>query len=699
MDKAQVIIVGAGPTGLMAANLLGQAGIDTLVIERHAGLSEEARAITIDDEGLRICQTIGLADTICKQARLNIGASYVSQRRLLVRVAPQHQPNGYPLISTFYQPDFETTLLQGLKRFPSVNIRFRHTVEAIKQNEDGVILTVRTVDDTREHLQCAYLLACDGGKSGLRQTLGITLRSPHLHDLFYAPSSATLLQALREYLIDITRTLSRLRRSSCSIYVYFFYILQAVLAKCKKSKHIYYKSFSKLSCTILFIKKVDMRGIKHALTKFNRGVHPKRKEHATQRWLVIDYKDHSKQSEQIIFYCNPARPAVSVQAPGQRKRWEFMLKPGERDEDLLHEEAIASMIKQAEATLPKGLHAARNTDEQIQIERKVIYKFYATIASTFASGRVFLLGDAAHLMPPFGGQGMNSGLRDAHNLCWKLKLVIEGRASQHLLASYQQERYIHAARMITFSSLLGKLIMPTNPLLAWARDHFIRIIGHIPFVQTQLSDMRVRPQPRYRQGFLLPAKGSKLVGRLLPQPYIIQNGTRICLDETLGNSFTVLRLYEKPDEAFIGFEGEVWTRLNLRRVCVLPQWIKEEKLSNQPTRPLPSASQRHRFIARRPASDGELLHISPNHFQFLPPTGPVPTQTYQDSKNLEAIENSKPIKQEIIRDCDGVLAEFLDSRQDLLVLVRPDRYILGVFHVEQVKDVERAVQDLQVQGA
>ncbi len=628
MDKAQVIIVGAGPTGLMAANLLGQAGVATLVIEQHAGLSNEARAITIDDEGLRICQAAGLADAVCEQARLNVEAYYVSRKRLLAHVAPQHQPNGYPLISTFHQPDFEATLLQGLERFPHVKIHFGHAVEAIEQNEDGVTLTISTTEDTTQHIKCAYLLACDGGKSRLRQALKIALRSPRLYDLFYEPSTQSKQQV----------TGSR------------------------------------------------------------------RKERATQRWLVIDYKEQGKQSAQIVFYCSPARPAVSVQAPQGRRRWEFMLKPGERDENLLDEEIITNMIRQAEKTRPEGLWSvgAERGNRPGEIERKVVYRFYASIATAFARGRIFLLGDAAHLMPPFGGQGMNSGLRDAYNLCWKLKLVLEEQAAQRLLASYQQERYTHVARMVVFSSLLGRLIMPTNPLLAWARDIFIRGIGGIPFIQKQLREMRVKPQPRYTQGFLLPAKRSKLVGRLLPQPHIVQNGVRILLDEALGDDFALLRLYERPDEAFADIGGEVWVQLHLRYVCVLPQWAGKNQSSTQYISP---ASQN--FSVERPftghpsASAGEQPLISPQSSQRpLLTEMPLksPSSTELENKKLETIEGNKYIGQEIVWDCDGTLTDFLGSRQDLLVLVRPDHYIMGVFHVEQVKDAARAMQDLLSKG-
>ncbi len=383
-DKGQVIIVGAGPTGLMAANLLGKAGIATLVMEQHAGLSNEPRAITIDDEGLRICQAIGLADTICEQVQLNIGAYYVSKKHLLAQVAPQHHPNGYPLISTFYQPDFEAALLRGLERFKQVEIRFNHTVESLTQDGDGVILTVNTSDGLQQRIKGAYVLACDGGKSRLRQALDITLRPLQFRDLFVAPSTG----------------------------------------------------------------------------KGQKASTHKRQKHRAQRWLIIDYSDHSdqnKQNDHITFYCNPVRPAVNVQASQKHSRWEFMLKPGEREAFFFDEKVIAAMINQAEATRPKSLQPAQGRESkeglqskddkegsqtgQLQINRRVVYRFYATIATAFSHGRIFLLGDAAHLMPPFGGQGMNSGLRDVYNLCWKLKLVLEGQASEHLLASYQQERY------------------------------------------------------------------------------------------------------------------------------------------------------------------------------------------------------------------------------------------------------------------
>src|SRR5437868_2137657 len=143
---ASVVIVGAGPTGLAAGNLLGLAGVDTLLLEEHAGLSDCPKAISIDDEGLRICQAMGLGKEVMEHVLLDIDAHYFSRQRFLAKVSPMSRRNGYPLISTFDQPTFEATLLHGLERFACVKMLFQHAVETIEQDEQKVRLSVRRPD-------------------------------------------------------------------------------------------------------------------------------------------------------------------------------------------------------------------------------------------------------------------------------------------------------------------------------------------------------------------------------------------------------------------------------------------------------------------------------------------------------------------------------------------------------------------------
>jgi 3-(3-hydroxy-phenyl)propionate hydroxylase len=518
-----VLIVGAGPTGLVAANLLGLYGIKTLLIERNPALSTFPRAISIDDEGLRICQALGSGPEVLRHVRLNVGAEYRSRDRVLVHVAPQQQRNGYPLISTFDQPALEATLLAGLQRFPCVEVCFEQTLEQLVQTEQGVLASVRHATGKLQQVACAYVLACDGGKSSIRRSLGIVLRG-----------------------------------------------------------------------TTFF-----------------------------QRWLVVDaICKEQPPADYITFFCNPTRPAVSVPAPGDGWRWEFMLLPGEAEDWFLAPASLLQLLQQIGDT------------RQPHVQRQSIYTFHASRASAFRAGRVFLLGDAAHLLPPFGGQGMNCGLRDAHNLTWKIAFVLNRQADPAILATYQQERAPHALEMLRLSSFLGKIVMPTSLVLVSVRDSLLRLLMTLPPVAAALTEMRIKPDSAYRRGLRL-SDGSRLsagfAGKLLPQPVVVtQGGLQVQLDELLGSGFALLRFSSNPVEAFTSLQSDLWQKLKPRFICLLPAAAE----------PLPLPSQ----------------HV-----------------TY-------ARDNSKQFE------------HFLRGNRNLFVLVRPDRYICGAFHTEREESFARALQ-------
>jgi 3-(3-hydroxy-phenyl)propionate hydroxylase len=179
-----------------------------------------------------------------------------------------------------------------------------------------------------------------------------------------------------------------------------------------------------------------------------------------QPWLVVDtvLRRPVVLPTRVLQICDPARPTTFIPMCGARRRWEFMLLPGEDAEAMESPPRIAELL------------APWVAPDDVEIVRAVVYRFHAVLARSWRDRRVFLVGDAAHQMPPFLGQGMCSGVRDAHNLVWKLALVAAGRAPDALLDTYQQERSPHVRSIIETAVALGALLQTTDPEVASARD-------------------------------------------------------------------------------------------------------------------------------------------------------------------------------------------------------------------------------------
>lgn len=215
--------------------------------------------------------------------------------------------------------------------------------------------------------------------------------------------------------------------------------------------------------------------------------------------------------------------------------------------------------------------------DRCDIIRRRLYTHHSRIASSFRKGRILIAGgDAAHLMPVWqGGQGYNSGIRDAANLGWKLAAVVKGRARDALLDSYDVERRKHARAMIDLSTTVGKVISPTNSRVAAARDVVVRAASLVPTLKRYVLEMRFKPMPRYDHGAVVhsePRSPSSAVGTLFIQPRVdTRDNQNVLLDDVIGPWFAFVCWSNNPRQ-LLGGEKDfaAWKSLGAVFVALRP---------------------------------------------------------------------------------------------------------------------------------
>jgi 3-(3-hydroxy-phenyl)propionate hydroxylase len=248
------------------------------------------------------------------------------------------------------------------------------------------------------------------------------------------------------------------------------------------------------------------------------------------RWLVLDVRSAAPLpvwpgAHQV---CDPRRPATFMPVTADRYRWECRMAPGESVADLTTPGFLAGLLAPVDPAA-------------VQFERAVEYTFRAEVADRWRAGRVLLAGDAAHLSPPFVGQGLGLGLRDVHQVAWKLAAVVTGAAGEQLLDTYQAEREPHARALIGVARLLGRLMTGGGRAGALLRRGVLSAVRRIPAVERLATDSRTPP---LRRGPLVERRGRagrRLAGLLLPQPEVLLDGRRCRLDDVLGTGSAELR--------------------------------------------------------------------------------------------------------------------------------------------------------------
>ena len=425
-----VAVVGFGPTGAVAAGLLGGYGLRTFACDRSREVYAKPRAIALDHEILRVFQQLGVAERVLAHAEPFTPSEFYGVDGQLIKrftaVEPPY-PLGYCPSMVFTQPPVERLLRDHAQSLPNVDVALGMTLTDLAQNADGVTLTLRTDDGTVRQVRACYVIGCDGAASTVRTLAGLAL-----DDLGF-----------------------------------------------------------------------------------------------DEPWLVVDVLVNEKGLAKLptvsMQYCEPERPSSYIIGPGNHRRWEISINDGEDPAQLATPEGTWKLLS-------RWL-----TVEDATLWRQASYRFHALVANTWCAGRVFVAGDAAHQQPPFLGQGMCQGIRDAANLSWKLAAVVQGTAHHTLLATYGAERKSHVTELTRRIKDIGQLIGQRDPVKARERDR--QLLAECGGVVKSVPRQNV--QPALSHGLLSP-QAHPAVGSIFPQPWIRRSGAAERMDAVAGTGWRVV---------------------------------------------------------------------------------------------------------------------------------------------------------------
>ena len=473
-----VAIVGAGPTGITAATLLAQYGVDCLVLDRWPGVYPQPRAVHLDDEIYRVVARLGIADEFAAISRPTLGLRLLDKRFRVLAEFNRHTSrsvHGFPQANMFDQPEFEALLRANLKRYPGAELRGNAEVIEITDHEGGVRIAFTDRCDGRVHLvEADYLLGCDGANSVVRTQIGSAIR-----DLNFE-----------------------------------------------------------------------------------------------QRWLVVDVGTDAdlRQWEGVHQVCDPVRAGTYMRIGQARYRWEFQLLADESADDFGTLPALRPLIAPWTADV---------ADSDLTLLRVAEYTFRAQIADRWRRGNVFILGDAAHLTPPFIGQGMGAGLRDAMNLAWKIAGVRNGTLAPDILDSYEQERKPHSRQLIRLALNVGRAMTGGGHLGNAARRLVLPRLRLLPGLRDKVVDSTTPPLRRSALVHKSRRLG-ELAGTLCPNP-LLPGGLR--LDDVVGAGFAFITTgpLGGADQALLHRRGVA--TLVADRDTELEKWLGRARVAAAVVRP------------------------------------------------------------------------------------------------------------------
>ncbi|SEB23641.1 bifunctional 3-(3-hydroxy-phenyl)propionate/3-hydroxycinnamic acid hydroxylase [Variovorax sp. YR216] len=498
-----IVIVGYGPSGATFAKLMAQRGYRIAVFDQAGAIYDKPRAITADQEVMRVFQECGLADEIAATTAPHPGTDFVGiEGQVIKRFYPAPPPHLLAWEPTwmFVQPELEATLRRGLERHPQFATFLRHEFTGCEPWEDGVRVSVRRRDDGAVFTHTArYLIGADGGRSAVRRSIDATIE-----DLAF-----------------------------------------------------------------------------------------------DEWWMVVDawLRGPVDLPGRCVQYCRPSRPGTYIVGPENLRRWEIKLLPGETPDDF-----------QTEASVIEVLSTFVDTT-RLELCRTAIYRFHALVVNEWRDQRVFLMGDAAHQMPPFLGQGLCAGIRDAVNLAWKIDGVERLGFDAQLLDSYGLERKQHVRTIVSHAKDFGLIIGELDPQAARERD---RELGE-QLAAGRSESVRQKFIPNLETGLIARNDdGTRAdgAGELFVQPWVQQGEDVRRLDDLLPPGFLFVTDDAETRAWFDAGSTDVWARIGGRDVVV-----------GAPSQPAPQGVL---AVRERDGLFGRWLHalgaraviVRPDHYVF-----------------------------------------------------------------------------------
>lgn len=387
---SDVLVVGAGPTGLMLAGELARRGVSFRVIDKAAEPTKLSKAIGVHARTLEILSDLGIADELIGRGVKLLGTQVFADGKLLVRAGFEELDSHYPFVLSVPQSETEAVLADNLRRHGGAIERSTELC-GLEQDADGVSCTLKKADGTTERVRVAYVAGTDGASSFVRKSLGLEFGGSSYSEQFQ--------------LADV---------------------------------------------------RADWDLPRDRVTVFFSG-----------DGLIAIFPIPNDRARLII------STAVSASA-----------------------EVVPPTLEQVQARYDAASHIPAKLTDAAWLAS---FRLHCRQVERYQVGRVFLAGDAAHIHSPVGGQGMNTGMQDAHNLAWKLALVLSGKSAPTLLDSYQAERHAIAANVLRSTDVATRAATLRHPVARAVRNNVARVLASLEVVQQRIARTTAELDLAYRK--------------------------------------------------------------------------------------------------------------------------------------------------------------------------------------------------------